>query len=173
MPSSLPTPTLSQLALEIAISQLGTHEQGGSNLGPEVNEYLGSVHLTPGNPWCAALMFWCFERASRRLGLVNPVPRTGSSLRLWELADKECRDSNPAVGRVYVLKHSPTTGHAGICRTLDALGNCGDEVSGNTNAAGSREGNTVAMHHGTPEVSHGGVLLGWLDMDRAPTLPNV
>lgn len=40
------------------------------------------------------------------------------------------------------------------------------EVSANTNAAGSREGDRWAVHHGSPEISHGGVLLGYLDLDR-------
>lgn len=41
------------------------------------------------------------------------------------------------------------------------------EVSGNTFASrGSREGNRWACHRGTPEVTHGGVLLGYLDLGR-------
>lgn len=40
------------------------------------------------------------------------------------------------------------------------------EVSGNTFAKrGSREGNAWGCHRGTPEVIHGGVLLGYLDLD--------
>ncbi len=39
------------------------------------------------------------------------------------------------------------------------------EVSGNTNAEGSREGDRWAIHHGTPEASHGGMLLSYIDMD--------
>lgn len=161
-------PSLSHVALEIAVSQLGVSEQGGANRGPEVDQYLAMARLPPGQPWCAAFALWCFEMASRKLEVPNPFPRTGSCLRLWELADHHFRDPNPAVGHVYVLQHSPTTGHVGIVESLDDLGNVATEISGNTNARGSREGNTVARHLGTPEVSHGGVLLGYLSLDRPP-----
>lgn len=160
-------PSLSQVALEIAVSKLGVHEQGGANRGPEVEAYLAMARLPPGQPWCAAFALWCYEMASRRLGVPNPFPRTGSCLRLWELADHHFRDSNPAVGSVYVLKHSATTGHVGIVESLDQLGNVASEVSANTNRDGSREGNCVWMHHGQPEVTHHGLLLGYLNFDVA------
>ena len=46
------------------------------------------------------------------------------------------------------------------------------EISGNTNGEGSREGNQWAIHHGYPEVSHGGMLLGYLDFERVMSLPD-
>jgi hypothetical protein len=85
---------------------------------------------------------------------------------MWALADAICRDSNPSVGAVYVVKHSETTGHVGI---VDSVGDgVISEVSANTNQAGSREGNSVWRHSGpSPEVIHGGELLGYLQFDRA------
>jgi hypothetical protein len=159
---------LSQVATQIAVGELGAREQGGANRGPQVDQYLAAVRLDPGFPWCAAFAFWCFEMAARRMGITNPMPRTASTRRLWELADRHFRDPNPAPGRVYVLDHGNSQGHTGIVLSVDALGNVFEEVSGNTNAAGAREGNAVAIHRGTPEVSHGGTLLGYLDFDRPP-----
>jgi hypothetical protein len=159
-------PTLSQVALEIARSYLGVHEEGGNNRGPQVSLFLASVGLDPGNPWCAAFLHFCFRQASGRLGLENPFPKTGSSLKVWVNADALCQDTNPQVGAVYVLRHTATTGHVGIVETLDDIG-CGDEISGNTNATGSREGNCVYRHHGEPSLVHGGELLGYLVFDRA------
>lgn len=162
-------PSLSEVAVEIAVSQLGVHEQGGNNRGEQVETYLASVRLPPGEPWCAAGMFWTFEQAAKRLGLVNPCPRVGSAAKLWRLGEPICRDSNPSPGAVYVLQHDPVkqTGHTGIIESVNDDGTV-TEISFNTNAAGSREGNCVARHTGTsPEAIHGGVLLGYLQFDRA------
>lgn len=169
--------SLSLTALEVAVSQLGVHEQGGNNTGPEVDQYLASVGLNPGYAWCASFLYWCFRQAIQRRPIdlapgvdyfppPNPCPRTGSALKLWKLSDMAWRDSNPAPGAVYVLDHGKGVGHAGIVETADSTGVL-TEISGNTNAAGSREGNCVYRHNGPPEVSHGGVLLGFIYLDRA------
>jgi hypothetical protein len=92
---------------------------------------------------------------------------------MWALTEPICRVQVPTPGCVYVLKHSEHTGHVGIVETVDDAGNVLTEISGNTNEAGSREGNAVARHHGPPQVSHGGVLLGYLDFDRAAQPPDV
>lgn len=157
-------------ALSVAQGQLGVHEQGGNNTGPQVDQYLAAVGLDPGYPWCAAFLFFCFREASKRLALVNPVPRTASTQRLWTLSEPITRDSNPQPGYVYVLQHSPTSGHVGIIESVGADGTIA-EISGNTNQTGSREGNTVWRHEGQPEVTHGGVLLGYLNFDMAAQPP--
>lgn len=166
--------SLSQTAIEIAVSQLGVHEQGGNNRGPEVDLYLASVGLGPGYSWCAAFVFWCFREAAQRLALVNPCPRTAGAVKIWTHAEPICRITAPVPGAIYVLEHDPTkgTGHAGIIETVNADGTI-SEVSGNTNAAGSREGNAVARHTGaSPQSIHGGVLLGLLNLDLAAQGPS-
>ena len=165
------TASLTATALELALGQLGVRERGGANRGPQVDEYLRSVGLEPGQPWCAAFVYWCFAAAARSRGFVNPVPKTGSTLRLWMLSEPVCRDSNPRPGLVYVLDHGGGQGHAGIVTGVTGDGGM-TEVSGNTfDDHGGREGNAVAMHMGTPEVTHGGTLLGYLDFDKAAQPP--
>lgn len=45
---------------EIAISQVGTLEEGGNNRGSKVREYQAATYLAPGDwPWCAAFVCWC------------------------------------------------------------------------------------------------------------------
>jgi len=52
---------LGQLAA-IAISQVGTLEEGGNNRGSKVREYQGATYLAPGDwPWCAAFVCWCIR----------------------------------------------------------------------------------------------------------------
>ena len=163
---------LSATALDVARTQIGNHEQGGNNRGPEVDLYLAAVGLDPGFAWCSAFLFWVFREAARRTGLANPYPKTASSLHVWTLAEPVCRDSNPTPGAVYVLRHSATTGHVGIVESIDDAGGI-TEISANTNSAGSREGNCVYRHVGQPEVVHGGELLGYLQFDNAAQAPNV
>jgi CHAP domain-containing protein len=165
-------PSLQEAAVEIAVSQLGVHEEGGNNRGPKVDEFLASVGLDPGFAWCASFVYWCFRQAAQQLGLVNPCPRTAGAVRLWTLTEPICRDQFPAPGAIYVLDHGGGKGHAGIVESIDADGMI-SEISGNTNAAGSREGNAVARHAGrSPEVVHGGKLLGYLCLDRAAQAPS-
>jgi len=163
--------SLQQAAVAIAVSQLGVRESGGNNRGPQVEQYLASVGLDPGFSWCAAFVFWCFRQASQQLGLVNPCPRTAGAVRLWTLTEPICRDLVPAPGSIYVLDHGGGKGHAGIIESIDDEGTIA-EISGNTNAAGSREGNAVARHVGAPAKVHGGTLLGYLLMNRAAQAPS-
>jgi hypothetical protein len=164
--------TLGEAVLEIAISQLGVHEQGGDNTGPEVDEFLREVGLPPGNSWCAAFVYWCFRQGAQQLKIVNPCPRTAGAVKLWTLADATWRTQVPAPGCIYVLDHGGGKGHAGIVEAIDGL-QVATEISGNTNQAGSRQGNTVWRHSGPPEVTHGGRLLGYVDIDRAAAVPLV
>ena len=173
--------SISLAALEIAVAFIGVHEEGGQNRGPEVDQFLAAVGLDPGNSWCAAFLYFCFRQAIQRRPVnlapgadyfppPNPCPRTGSVLRLWKLSDVAWRDSNPAPGAVYILDHGKGLGHAGIVETADSTGVL-TEISGNTNATGSRNGDSVWRHNGPPEVSHGGTLLGFIYLDRAMIAP--
>ena len=203
--------TLSSTAVQIALGDVGVAEVGGNNRGPRVDQFLASTGLSPGYPWCTAAVYFWFREASRRLNLVNPCPKTAKAVKLFQLADAVCRDSNPSAGAIYVLDHGPPgnvltewkcdrytdDGHAGlvlfvndsvapveydvpdVVATLLGLpagstsvtvpaGNL-VEISGNTNRAGSREGNSVWLKVGpSPEIIHGGMLLGYVQLDRAP-----
>lgn len=158
--------TLQEAAINVAVAELGVTEVGGNNRGPRVNQYLASVGLDPGYSWCASFVFWCFRQAAQQLGIVNPCPRTAGAVRLWTLTEPICRDLVPAPGAIYVLDHGGGKGHAGIIESIDDEGTI-SEISGNTNAAGSREGNAVARHIGSPAAVHGGTLLGYLLLDKA------
>ncbi len=57
---------------QIYTSQIGIREKQ-INSGPQVEKYLRYVHLSKGNPWCAAFVCWVFGQ----VGVENP--RTGWS----------------------------------------------------------------------------------------------
>ncbi len=71
--------TIALRAVSDAELVVGTHEIGDSNAGPEVDEYLKSVGLPPGNPWCAAFVVFRLTKAAHELGLTirSDFPRTG------------------------------------------------------------------------------------------------
>lgn len=45
----------------------GTFEEGGENRGKQVKAFLKSVGLKEGNPWCAAAIRHCIEKAAQYL----------------------------------------------------------------------------------------------------------
>jgi hypothetical protein len=152
--------TLQQKALEIAISQLGVQEQPkGSNRGPEVDLYIKSVGLDPASAsyaWCAAFVYWCYEKAAESMGRINPLAKTGGVLEQWRLRKEKHRVIVPQPGDIGVLDFGKGVGHIFIVEhvQLDHT----DNVEGNTNDEGSREGYEVCRR----SRARGGKTLGYL-----------
>jgi hypothetical protein len=157
--------TVGEMALSWAQRELsrGVREIGGNNRGPDVDAYLANVGLPAGEPWCCAFAVMGIMEGAGFLGVPCTCPITGSCLHLWERA-VNCHVNSPQAGDVYVLQHSPTTGHVGFVETVNPKTLLvATEISGNTSALnGGREGNCVARHTGSPELTHGGRLLGYL-----------
>ena len=133
-------------ALWHAIGEIGCHEQGGPNRGPEVDLYLKSVGLDPAHasyPWCVAFAHWAFQRAANEARLANPFPHTASVFRAWALA-KDHRATTAEPGAIMILDHNDGVhGHMGIVAAVGPTTVV--TVEGNTNAWGGREGNCVAL----------------------------
>jgi hypothetical protein len=53
---------LGQRALAAAASQIGVHEVGGEDLGPQVERFQAATGAT-GQAWCASFVTWAFQRA--------------------------------------------------------------------------------------------------------------
>ena len=153
-----PPTALSAGALNVARDQLGVLEQPpGSNSGPLVNQYLASVNTPPGNPWCAAFVYWCFDQAATALNVPNPAIRTAGALDIWNEAGKhgahriacaEAADVPGLVqpGMVFVISTGGGHGHVGLVESIDGV--VLTTIEGNTNAGGSREGIGVFRHQG-------------------------
>lgn len=164
---SPPTQTLSpgepgpgSSPLEWAFSQLGVREEGAPNRGRQVDKYLRSVGLEPdqcpnpekGYAWCAAFVHWCCEQAGVW------CPRTGLVRRLADLGNNH-RVIEAETGDVFVHRNDDGTGHCGfVVRRLPS----GDyeTIEGNTNGAGSREGNMVAIRQRHPDYIDGFLRFG-------------
>ena len=164
---------LSATALDIARTWIGEHEQGGNNRGALPDRANDAVGAARGSAWCTSLGFLGFLLAAQKCGLRNPFPRTASSQQAARLIEPVTFSMNPSVGAWYILRHSPTTGHGGWVETCDG-GNVLTELSGNTFADhGGRAGNCFARHTGQPEVTHGGELLGYWQLDLAAQHPPI
>jgi len=145
-------PPLIKEALRIAHNEVGVKEvPPGSNSGPRVNEFLKSIGLRGGYPWCAAYVYWSFDQASAKLNRVNPLPRTGSCMDHWNKTNGEKITylqvlENPKLikpGDIFIISRKGGKGHTGIIFSIynDTL----VTIEGNSNAFHSAEGEGVVQ----------------------------
>ena len=127
-------------------SQVGVREATGKNDGKQVEAYLKSVKLGKGYAWCAAFVKYIFDQCGIKTSInamALSAHRPGHFVYL-----KGNRIREPVAGDVFTLyyAHLKRIGHTGffdkhindkIYRT----------VEGNTNAAGSREGDGVYVKY--------------------------
>src|SRR5882757_2183771 len=109
---------LSNKALEYAISQIGQEEHPkGSNWGHPVQDYLASVKINFPASWCGALVYWCFDKASKDLGIPNPLYKTGGVLNHWEHAVAK-QVHEPQIGDIFIMDLGKGLGHTGIIESV-------------------------------------------------------
>ncbi|MDR1190502.1 MAG: hypothetical protein LBK60_02410 [Verrucomicrobiales bacterium] len=121
-------------------SQVGVTEQPlGSNDGPEVRAYLAACGITKPAPWCAALLHWGL------LQLHPPVTGGGAWSPAWFATSKRRVAAGDVragdIGGVYFASLR-RVGHVVACESVSRREAV--TIEGNTNAAGSREGDRVA-----------------------------
>jgi hypothetical protein len=145
MPSE-PTPLSEALALT-AESQIGVRETE-PNGGQRIGDYQADTWLPIGPwPWCAAFICWCVRQAIKGRVVTFLRPKTAGA---WDF-ERWCREQDNSVrlrkphqgdikrGDIVVFAFS----HIGIATgPPDSDGNV-PTVEGNTNGAGSREGDGV------------------------------
>lgn len=138
---------ISAQAVKVAATQVGIMENPeGSNSGPEVDAYLKSVNLGPGYYWCAAFIYWCFQKASEAIGKPNPVFKTAGCLNHWNNTKGRkipaaAAMENPGLvkpGQIFILNHGRGAGHTGIIERVE--GGFLHTIEGNSNPAGSANG---------------------------------
>lgn len=118
----------------IAKNELGVRELSGHNDGPRVAAYLRYTGVEQGNPWCAAFVSWVFGQAG------YAAPRTAWSPALFPLS-KRTKQINPAVVFGIYFSHLKRIAHCGLVERQE--GDWLITIEGNTNIAGSREGDGV------------------------------
>lgn len=179
--------------IEVAEAELakGVREIGGKNRGADVETYQKCVGLRPGDPWCASFVSWCWLEAT---GLESAPWCSGSAVTIFHKATRKGASAEVVYphdadltarvrpGMVWVRAKNPdgarsasrgiwVQGHCGIVVAVDATGfTC---VEGNTNSAGSRDGDGVyrKLHKwGASDIAR---TVGWFAPLAAPARPNV
>lgn len=98
----------------------------GRNSGSFVNKVQRSVGITDGQPWCMAFIYYIFDEFSKKMGIPNPVYKTGSVLDEWEktggkkITAAEARSNFSLVkpGQIMIAEREGG-GHAGIVTSVD------------------------------------------------------
>jgi hypothetical protein len=170
-----------------ALRELNLHvvEEGGPNRGVKVEAYQRAAGLKPGDPWCAAFVAWNVATAK---GVPKaPAWTSGSAITTWHRGSRglAAGDKTTPLETEARLKVEPgwvwvraTTaksadaarkggwvkGHCGIVVAVDEVGF--HTVEGNTNKAGSREGDGVWRKlHKWDDAALMGRTVGWFDPD--------
>lgn len=79
-----------EIAIHLALSQVGKKELTGNNDGSHIEMYLAAVGLNPKGryPYCAAGIYWSFYNASKVTGKECPIPKTASANAIYDYAAK-------------------------------------------------------------------------------------
>jgi hypothetical protein len=178
-PINVTEAALALIATATAEANKGVREVG-KNAGPDVEKYLHCLGMTKGSPWCAAFVSWCVMTSR---GLAKP-PKwcSGSAVSLFQMSGKNAVKVTPvdadykskvkpgyiwsrakdATAAAAARKGSWCQGHTGIVVAVDAIGF--HTIEGNTNAAGSREGDGVYRKlHKWSDAELIGKTVGWFD----------
>jgi cell wall-associated NlpC family hydrolase len=144
--------SISESLVITALTKLGVKESGGNNKGKELQPFFAADNYKPnatddGYAWCASFVCWVFQvvLAGRSVTFKRPTTPSAFGFIDWSLAQDSSTNTkrNPMDdikrGDLVIFKFS----HIGIA-LADAKDGKIQTIDGNTNAAGSREGNAVA-----------------------------
>ena len=148
-------------ALELAESQIGVRENGGSNDSAEIRKYKNGA--ANGNPWCASFTSWLYG-AGQGSSNDKTFGYTASSQEIKRQANSAgcyaSKNSNyvPQKGDLAMWSKSASTGHVGIVSEVYSDGSF-DVIEGNS-------GNSVKKRHYSSKHSVGGGFDGFVQMDK-------
>ena len=133
---------LSAKVQSVYTSQLGVRELTGHNDGLMVETYLHTVGLGKGYPWCAAFVKWTYLQAGIKTNINGMALSVDKPDKRVFYKGKFITDPMP--GDAFTLYYASLgrIGHTGFYdgRQNDTIYRT---VEGNTNSAGSREGDGV------------------------------
>ncbi len=149
----------------------------GDNRGEEVEKYLKSVGLEPGNPWCMSFVYYIFDELAKKMGKSNPLPKTGGVQDHWKKGDTSLKilgkdaAKDPSLvkpGQIFFLDTGGGRGHTGIVISVDPANGTYTAIEGNSNSSGGREGKEVSVNKRKVSASN---LLGFIDYFKNSRTP--
>lgn len=143
--------------IDIAVAEVGLKEiPGHPNVGIEVEKYQRATWLAPGPwPWCAAFTAWCVREWLKAPDVLRALALSPAMAEEWRCKSARAFDWEPwAVKRkLPVLEEGQLAlmgdvitfdfSHIGFVTADEIAGRPLQTVEGNTNGAGSREGDGV------------------------------
>jgi uncharacterized protein (TIGR02594 family) len=143
-PKPTPTNNINSLLVTEAKKYEGVHEVGGNNMGPDVQKFQKAVDgVAEGEAWCMAFVQYCIKQVEAAQGIKSAIFRSEHCLTTWQKSPISMRLAKPEAGCVVIWQHGTTSnGHTGFVMGTDASGNL-LTIEGNTNLAGSSEGDGV------------------------------
>lgn len=156
------TLALRQRLIDIATAEVGFKETEGANAGPEVRKYqMATTQKVVPWPWCAAFVAWCMQQwlqapdVQRAFGIPEASAPPLSPVEAWRFKSALAFDFEKwgeergfkvlpeqelaKLGDIITFDFS----HIGFVRLDEIQGQEIQTVEGNTNGAGSRDGNGV------------------------------
>jgi hypothetical protein len=130
--------------IQRALKEVGVKEDLGPNRGHRVNDYLCTVNMAPGNPWCSAFvaaMFW-WSNIITTITAWSPSAFPKNKV-IWTAKSGGQTPRSGDVGGLY-YKNLGRIGHNFLIWKWSE-GGYAKTIEGNTNAEGSREGDQVAV----------------------------
>lgn len=109
--------------IDLAMTQVGVHEEGGDNSGPVVEMYQRVIGRAEKEPWCVSFIQWCVAEIDQRFGAKSVLYPTESSQMLWLKTVENARVQVPEPGSIVVWtrfngENPMSTGHVGIVREI-------------------------------------------------------
>jgi len=116
---------------------VGVREKTGNNDGYEVELFLASTNLNAGYPWCAAFITYIHKQCNL------DIPESPAWSPSWFPKNKLVNKYEANPGDVFGIYFSDKKriAHVGLCEKIDDVYMI--TIEGNTNKAGSREGDGV------------------------------
>lgn len=136
-----PSAELRARVIDTALSQVGVREATGKNDGKAVEKYLRVCGLGKGYAWCAAFVSWVYQVCGVTHFKTAWAPGWFPRNKSIPLTFSQGSGQTPKPGDVFGIWINNRIGHVGLVYMW------GDKVvktiEGNTNEAGSREGDGV------------------------------
>lgn len=132
------------------------------NEGPLIADWLEWVGVRRPASWCAAFTCSMVREAGAATHIRSPLRKSAGVWRLWDL-NRDLALPAPQPGCLVLWDHGKAQGHVGIVTGTTSVGAALAAViviSGNTNSAGSRVGDSVVERSFELPFEH--PLIGWL-----------
>ncbi len=163
-----PKTNIAQELILMAKSQVGVRENG-FNKGKMVEEFQKVVDgKAQSEAWCMAFMQWVIKKVCDQHGIKNPMYQSEHCYTVWNGTPEKYRLSKPKAGSIMIQvtkTKGKTNGHTGIV-TGGISGDNFSTVEGNTNGAGSSEGdgvyNKTRSIHGSSSMN----VKGFIDIEQ-------